>query len=211
MEGNSNAGICYESGSQIWFKKVQISNTPALWWKRQTRWNNFWNWLVIWLEIYWSFLCTNWKKKLFDCPKNKCSNYAIIGEDQIEEKLKQIEKYIDIENKTWEPSEHVEEFIELFKELVFIAQGNAYAPVTDSAISKQTSKDIDKAGTLENICFWTPDQLSIADAVEMEFVFLNSFYSTGKTTLLKHRAKYLNEKNKDLTKKNFTQIPVKLK
>ena len=97
-------------------------------------------------------------------------------EDQIEKKLKQIEKDIDIENKTWEPSEHVEEFIELFKELVFIAQGNPYAPVTDSAITKQTSKDIDKAGTSENICFWTPDQLSIADTVEMEFVFLNSFY-----------------------------------
>ena len=138
-------------------------------------------------------------EKLFDCPKDKCSTYAIIGEDQIEEKLKQIEKHIAIENKTWEPSEHVNEFSELFKELVFIAQGNPYAPVTDSAITKQTSKDIDKAGTFENIWFWTPDQLSIADAVEMDFVFLNSFYSTGKTTLLKHRAKYLDEK---LKKKN---------
>ena len=84
----------------------------------------------------------------------------------------------------------------MFKELVFIAQGNPYAPVTNSAIIKQTSKDVDKAGTLENICFWTPDQLSVADAEEMEFVFLNSFYSTGKTTLLKHRVKYLHEKLK---------------
>ena len=137
-------------------------------------------------------------EKMFDCPKKKCSTYAIIGEDEIEEKLKQIEKYIAIENETWEPSEHVKEFVELFKELVFIAQGNPYAPVTDSAINKQTSRDIDKAGTFENICFWTPDQLSIADAVEMEFVFLNSFYSTGKTTLLKRRAKHLDEKNKEL-------------
>ena len=133
-------------------------------------------------------------EKLFDCPKDKCSAYAIIGEEQIEEKLKQIEKDIDIENKTWEPSEHVEEFIELFKELVFIAQGNTYAPVTDSAITKQTSKDIDKAGTSKNIFFWTPDQLSIADTVEMEFVFLNYFYSTGKTTLLKHRVEHLHKK-----------------
>ena len=140
-------------------------------------------------------------EKLFDCPKDKCSTYAIIGEDQIEEKLKQIEKDIAFSNKTWEPSKHVEEFIELFKELVFIAQGNPNAPVTDSAITKQTSKYIDKAGTSENIWFWTPDQLSIADAVEMHFVFLNSFYSTGKTTLLKHRAKHLDDKNKELRKK----------
>ena len=137
----------------------------------------------------------------FECPKDKCTKYTIIGEDTIADKINLIEQEIFQVNKDWDPKNHVSEFIELFKQLVFIAQGNPYAPVTASALLKKTSNDIDKAGTPENIFFWTPGQLVIADAVAMNFMFLDAFYSTGKTVLLKYRARYLGKEKKKCEKR----------
>ena len=137
----------------------------------------------------------------FVCSENNCSTYAIIGESSIAEKLKMIEENAAKANNNWKAKDHVDEFIELFMQLVFIAQGNPYAPVTGSAIIKKTSKSIEKAGALDNIFFWTPDQLVVAEAIEKDFVFLDAFYSTGKTVLLKYRASTLAKKNKNMTDK----------
>ena len=39
------------------------------------------------------------------------------------EKMKSIEKEVAISNENWKPSEHVEEFIKVAKEILFITQG----------------------------------------------------------------------------------------
>ena len=140
----------------------------------------------------------------FKCPKDKCTKYTIIGEDTIADKISLIEQEIFQVNKDWNPKDHVSEFIELFKQLVFIAQGNPYAPVTASALLKKISSNVDKTGTPENIFFWTPGQLVIADAVAMNFMFLDAFYSTGKTVLLKYRARYLDREKKKREKSGET-------
>ena len=41
-----------------------------------------------------------------------------------------------------------------------------------------------------------PQQLTVVQAQELNYVFFDAFYSTGKTTLLKHRAEYLHKKKK---------------
>ena len=132
----------------------------------------------------------------FKCPKDKCTKYTIIVEDTIADKISLIKQEIFQVNKDWNPKDHVSEFIELFKQLVFIAQGKPYAPVTASALLKKISSDVDKTGTPENIFFWTPGQLVIADAVAMNFMFLDAFYSTGITVLLKFCARYLDREKK---------------
>ena len=64
----------------------------------------------------------------FDC--DKCSTFAIIGPENIAEKLKQVDEKVAEIQKNWVPSEHVQEFGELTKQLLFIAQGKCFMYVT---------------------------------------------------------------------------------
>ena len=118
---------------------------------------------------------------LFDCQH--CSTFAIITEDEIPSKLKNVEKEVQLRQEDWNPSDHVEEFVELVKQLLFIAQGDPYAPVTKPNIINKTVKHVECASNVENIFLWTPEQLSLIQAMNLPYVFLNAFYSTGKTKI----------------------------
>ena len=78
------------------------------------------------------------------------------------------------------------DFVELAKQLMFIAQGDPCAPVTESNEVNKIVDHVNAASTFENLMFWTREQLSITQALCLLFVFLDAFYSTGKTTILKH-------------------------
>ena len=138
------------------------------------------------------------EKPLFvcDCDKN-CEIFAIIGEDQIPLKLPLVEKKVaESHAEKWVPIDHVKEFIEYTKQLMFRAQGNPCAPVTLSNIIDMTAKQVQKAGTPEGMFFWTSEQLSLVQAQELKYVYLDAFYSCGKSEALKHQAKYWNEENR---------------
>merc|ERR1712049_47581 len=49
----------------------------------------------------------------------------------------------------------------------------------------------DSASAPENIFFWTPEQLSIVQAMYIDWLFLMAYYGCGKTILLIERAEYL--------------------
>ena len=68
-------------------------------------------------------------KQKCKCPQDKCTKYTIIGEDTIADKISLIEQEIFQVNKDCNTKDHLSEFIELFKQLVFIAQGNPYVVV----------------------------------------------------------------------------------
>ena len=130
-------------------------------------------------------------KQLFDC--DACSKFAIIGTENIPESLRQIEKEIMKSHGTpnqWEPEDHVQEFVDLIKELMFIAQGDPYAPVTESSLINKIAKHVKDASSFENIFFWTLDQLSVIQALLIRYLFLDAFYSTGKSVILKCIAKH---------------------
>jgi hypothetical protein len=124
---------------------------------------------------------------LFDCEK--CSTYGIIGEESITEDLETIEEEVAKKNENWNPADHVEEFVELAKQVLFIAQGDPFAPVTGSNIINKTVKHVTLASTVENIFFWTLQQLTIVDAMNILFLILDAFYSTGKSEILKYYCK----------------------
>ena len=121
---------------------------------------------------------------LFDCEK--CSIFGIIGEDSITGHLETIEEEAAKKNENWNPADHVEEFVELAKQVLFIAQGDPFAPVTGSNIINKTVKHITLVSTVENIFFWTLEQLTIVDAMNVLFLILDAFYSTGKSEILKY-------------------------
>ena len=87
-------------------------------------------------------------------------------------------------------------FVELAKQLMFIAQGDPCAPVTESNEVNKIVDHVNAASTFENLMFWTREQLSITQALCLLFVFLDAFYSTGKTTILKHMAKHWGKQKK---------------
>ena len=72
-------------------------------------------------------------------------------------------------------------------------QGDPYAPVTVPNIINKTTKHINHASTAENIFLWTPEQLSVIQALEMAFVIFDGFYSTGKSDVLKYHGKGVHE------------------
>ena len=74
---------------------------------------------------------------------DKCSTFAIVGEDQIPDKLISIRDIICQSHENWNPSDHVEEFVEITKHLLFIAQGNPYAPVTGSNVVDKTVQQVE--------------------------------------------------------------------
>ena len=129
---------------------------------------------------------------LFNCKL--CLDFAIIGLHNLEPQLEDIEAKIQRIIPDWNPANHTEDFIELNKELMYMTQGHHEAPVTKSNLFKNVVKNIDKSGTVENILFWTPQQLSVINAMNERFMIFYSFYGTGKTLLLKERAKYLLKK-----------------
>ena len=151
------------------------------------------------------------KKPLFDCKE--CSVFAIVGEDSIFNigfNFKLIEAEVEKRHEgNWRAEEHVEEFVELVKQVLFIAQGDPYAPVTGSNIIDKIVQNVDRAGSAESIFFWTNEQLSIVQAVNLPFLVLDAFYSTGKSEVLRYFGK------DKLTQKGivhyFNQRPIGLK
>jgi len=77
------------------------------------------------------------------------------------------------------------------KFLLFEAQGQHKAPLTHQKLAEIVEEDLDKASAPENILFWTPEQLSIVQAMHIDGMFLMGFYGCGKTILLIERAEYL--------------------
>ena len=89
-----------------------------------------------WLYVGVFFALVDDDKCSFECEN--CSNFVIVGEEQIFEKIKIVEEKVSQKSQDWKPEEHVEEFIKLAKETLFIAQGDPYAPVTGSNIIART-------------------------------------------------------------------------
>ena len=147
---------------------------------------------------------------LFDCAS--CLTFAIIGEEDISKKLPKIEAKIIEKHENWAPEHHVEEFVKLATHLLFIAQGDPTAPVTGSSILDKTLKHVQVAGKVENVIFWTLEQLLLIgalDMVDMAYVVLDSFYSTGKTEVLKYYGKH--QLKKGLTVHYFNHKPLNMR
>ena len=150
------------------------------------------------------------EKPLFDCKE--CSIFAIVGEDSIFSigfNFKLIEGEVAKRHEdNWRAEEHVKEFVELVNQVLFIAQGDPYAPVTGTNIIDKIVQNVDRAGSAESIFFWTNEQLSIVQAVNVPFLVLDAFYSTGKSEVLRYYGK------DKLTKKGivhyFNQRPIGL-
>ena len=93
-------------------------------------------------------------------------------------------------NNNWVQSEHISEFMELAKHFMFVAQGDSKAPVTGCNLIKKIDNQVNSASTFEGILFWTPQQLSVTNAVHLPYVFLDAFYSTGKSFTLQYISKH---------------------
>ena len=128
------------------------------------------------------------------------TKFVIVGEDTIEEKLKQVDDTAQRQGK-WLPNEHLQEFKDLAKHFMFLAQGDSKAPVTSSNIVNKVDEYVTKASNYENIMFWTLQQLSVVNSLQMLFVFLDAFYGTGKSLLLRHVAIYWSKEIGKLVKK----------
>ena len=124
---------------------------------------------------------------LFEC--DPCSTFAIVGEDNILKNLEKIDEVVLQSHQDWNPSDHVHEFVQLCKQLLFIAQGDPYAPVTGANIVAKTLKHVLLASNIESIFLWTPEQLSLVQAMNLLYVCIDAFYSTGKTEVLKYYGK----------------------
>ena len=75
-------------------------------------------------------------------------------------------------HQNWNPSDHVKEFIELLKQFMFEAQGNSNAPVTGAKYVRQVSKELDDASSYQNIWFWSPEQLTIINAIDESWMVM---------------------------------------
>ena len=128
------------------------------------------------------------------CCKD-CKNFTIVGSNDIATKLQAIDKAIQSFKPSWNPEEHVVEFVELSTELMFETQGNPEAALTGAKIVEKISQELDTASEVNNIFFWTPEQLIILNAINEDYMVLFGYYGCGKTILLKKRAQYLLEQN----------------
>ena len=141
-----------------------------------------------WLFVGVFFSFGGFEKPLFECKE--CSIFAIVGDDSISTHFKSIEMEVaKIHEDNWRAEEHVKEFVELAKEVLFIAQGDPYAPVTGSNIIDKIVQNVERAGSAQSIFFWTNEQLSIIQAVNVPFLVLDAFYSTGKSEVLRYYGK----------------------
>ena len=109
------------------------------------------------------------------------------------DKLTNIEQKVHHSHQQiWNPTQdRIKEFVEVAKHLLFIAQGNQKAPLIKQRLIEKVEEDLDKSSTAENIFFWTPQQLSVVEAMQINYMFLMGYYGTGKTILLVERAEYL--------------------
>ena len=145
-----------------------------------------------WLYVGVFFALRGSEKPLFDCED--CSIFAIIGKDSISCNLKTIEEKVAeyhqfLNHQNWIPEDHVHEFIDLAKETLFIAQGDPLAPVTEKNVVDKTLKHIERVSHVERVLLWTPDQLSLTEAKNLNYVVLDGFYSTGKSSVLTYYGK----------------------
>ena len=81
-------------------------------------------------------------------------------------------------NEGWNPSEHVKEFVDLAKHLLFIAQGDSRAPVTGSNRIDKTVDHVERASSVKYIFHWTPQQLSLVQALELLYVIIGQFFQS---------------------------------
>ena len=115
-------------------------------------------------------------------PCMNCSDYIIIGEGQIKEKLGKI----GANGKMACPKQ----FKEIIKNLAYKYQANHNLPVS-SAMVQIAMDQIEKAGTVENVkllSFWTPGQIGLMSAMDCPKVLLQAPFSVGKTLILTERA-----------------------
>ena len=141
-----------------------------------------------WKFIGVFFALNGTNSSLFNCEK--CCLFAIIGIDTFPGQIKNIEKEVKKSHISWYPSEHVKEFVEIAKQMLFIAQGDPFAPVTESGVINKTAHYINRVSTSQNILLWTPEQLSVIQAMDMPYVIFDGFYSTGKSEVLKYFGKH---------------------
>ena len=124
-------------------------------------------------------------KPFFDCSCHEpCDTFAIIGHENIEDKLKKIDTIAIQKNENWEPSQNISYFVELAKHLMFVAQGDPKAPVTGCNLVRKIDDHVNAASSFEGILFWTPQQLSLTNAVNLRYMLLDAFYGTGKSFVL---------------------------
>ena len=124
---------------------------------------------------------------------HKCSKYIIFGEEFLD-KFSEIITEIPVPSSGTEENARAE-FKRVAKLLLFLA---SYEPViTPARITDELVQIIDKAGNLENIVFWnqifcwTPNQLSLIRTKTLKKILLLSQPSSGKTFILKAKAKKL--------------------
>ena len=145
---------------------------------------------------------------LFDCES--CSIFAIVGEESIQANFKIIDQQVSEQHThEWKPEKHVTEFLDIASEIIFVAQGDPYAPVTGSNLIDKTVQHVERAGSAESTFFWTSEQLSITQALDIRFLVLDAFYSTGKSEVLRYYGK--DKLNKGEIVHYFNQRPVGLK
>ena len=145
---------------------------------------------------------------LFDCER--CSIFAIVGEESMQTNFKIIDKQVSEQHSDeWKPEEHVKEFLDISSEILFVAQGDPYAPVTGSNLIDKTVQHVERAGSAESTFFWTSEQLCITQALNIKFLVLDAFYSTGKSEVLRYYGK--DQLNKGGIVHYFNQRPVGLK
>ena len=164
---------------------------------------------TLWLYVGVFIALSANETPLFDCTN--CSIFALIGEESICPNFKLIEEEVARRHENiWRPEDHVKEFVELAKEMLFIAQGDPYAPVTQSNVIDKTCQHVELAGSAKSVFFWTNEQLPIIHACEtIQFLVLDAFYSTGKSEVLRYFGRDKLEKGG--TVHYFNQRPVGLK
>ena len=89
------------------------------------------------------------------------NEFVIDGTEDIAAKLNKMEHQVN-HSPPWTPNEdRVKEFVNVAKFLLFEAQGHHKAPLTKQVLIEKVDEDLEKASGVQNILFWTPEQLSI--------------------------------------------------
>ena len=125
----------------------------------------------------------------FECET--CSIFTIIGDSAIHSNMERIENKVAEKHHKWIPGDHVQEFKDVTKEILFIAQGDPNAPVIGEYIINKTVAHVEHASSLDNTILWTPEQLALIEEnpENLPHVLFDNFYSTGKSRILRHYGK----------------------
>ena len=110
MEAKSSQNSYQKSQKQIFDGKERIEEVLA----------------SIGIKVKWKYVGVFFAENgsevpLFNCEK--CSFFAIIDIKTFTKKMKMIEVQVMRHHNGWNPSEHVNGFVEIAKQLLFIAQG----------------------------------------------------------------------------------------